>query len=91
MEAKRRGRPEEHSLKVRAALEEKEVDQRIQWKTLAMKYGFDDTRNLERAVQRLKVLLKREGILPLTPEECKAARIREADLRSKGILPPLDS
>jgi len=63
----RRGRPEEFTIKTRAALEGKLENPRIVWRQLAEKHGFKDARDLERAVRRLKLVLKREEI-PL-PEE----------------------
>jgi hypothetical protein len=70
---KRRGRPELHSIAVRAALEEKLADPRLTWPALAEKFGFKDKHDLERAVRQLKILLRREGILPLIPEDVQDA------------------
>ena len=58
----RRGRPEEFTIKTRAALEEKLANPAATWRELADRFGFQDARTLERAVRRLKALLTREGI-----------------------------
>jgi hypothetical protein len=60
--ATRRGRPEEFTIRTRAALEEKLANPKIIWPELAKKFGFPDSRTLERSVRRLKNILKREGI-----------------------------
>lgn len=60
--ATRRGRPEEFTIRTRAALEEKLANPRITWPELARKFGFGDSRTLERSVRRLKEILKRERI-----------------------------
>lgn len=54
---RRRGRPEEFMIRTRAALEEKLANPRVVWHQLAEKYGFQDTRTLERAVRRPKAVL----------------------------------
>ncbi len=59
---KRRGRPEEYRIKVRAALEEKCANPELTWARLAQKYGFSDQAELRRAVRRLKAVLRLEGI-----------------------------
>jgi hypothetical protein len=67
----RPGRPAEYSLQVRAALEDKLANPRLTWSQLAKKYSdpargfrfqFTDVRQLQRAVRRLKTLLRREEI-----------------------------
>lgn len=72
---KRRGRPAEYRLQARAALEDKCANRKLKWSYLTKKYSnramgfryeFKDTSELKRAVRRLKVLLKQEGI-PLPP------------------------
>jgi hypothetical protein len=60
--ATRRGRPEEFTIRTRAALEEKLANPKITWPQLAKKFGFPDSRTLERSVRRLKDILKRERI-----------------------------
>lgn len=57
-----RGRPEQHRIQVRAALEEKLQHPKRSWRELAAKYAFP-LWDLERQVRLLKALLKREGIL----------------------------
>jgi len=58
----RRGRPEERTIQTRAALETKLEHPEITWRELAEKFGFPDGRALERAVRRLKALLRSERI-----------------------------
>ena len=77
----RRGRPEEYTIKVRAALEEKLANGALTWSVLAKKHGFENSSDLERAVRRLKVLLRRDGVLPLTLEDIQAAQ------HAREILP----
>jgi len=60
--ASRRGRPEEFTIRTRAALEEKLANPKVTWPELAKRFGFPDSRTLERSVRRLKDTLKREGI-----------------------------
>ena len=70
---KRRGRPEEFRIRTRAALEEKLAHPRTTWRELAERFGFKDKKDLERAVRRLKDLLRREGIaLPTSDEYARA-------------------
>lgn len=72
--AKRRGRPEEFRIKVRAALEEKLAHPQTTWRELAEKFGFSDKKDLERAVRRLKHILRRERIgLPTQDDYARAA------------------
>jgi hypothetical protein len=72
--AKRRGRPEEFRIRTRAALEEKLAHPRTTWRELAIKHCFQDRKNLERFVRRLKDVLKREGIaLPSEDDYARAA------------------
>jgi hypothetical protein len=72
--AKRRGRPEEFRIRTRAALEEKLAHPRTTWKELAIKYRFQDRKDVERAVRRLKEVLKREGItLPNEDDYARAS------------------
>ena len=58
----RRGRPEEFTIRTRAALEEKLRNPKITWPTLAEKFDFSDSRALERSVRRLRNVLKKENI-----------------------------
>jgi|SRR5208283_5383096 len=81
--ARRRGRPEEFTIKTRAALEDKLATPSVTWRQLADKYGFKDAHVLERAVRRLKVVLKREGI-PL-PQE---SDYKESAIKSGATPPP---
>ncbi|SRR6266567_255485 len=72
--AKRRGRPEEFRIRTRAALEEKLAHPRTTWRELAVKHHFQDRKDLERFVRRLKDVLKREGIaLPAEEDYSRAA------------------
>ena len=72
--SKRRGRPEEFRIRTRAALEEKLAHPRTTWRELAAKHHFQDRKDLERAVRRLKDALKREGIaLPTEKDYSRAA------------------
>jgi hypothetical protein len=72
--AKRRGRPEEYRIKTRAALEEKLAHPRTTWRELAERFGFSDKKDLERAVRRLKDILRREGIeLPIQDDYTRTA------------------
>ncbi len=57
----RRGRGEEYGIKTRAALEEK-LEKGLAWRELATKHKFPDAATLERAVRRLKNVLKAEEI-----------------------------
>src|SRR6202795_4092211 len=56
------GRPEERTIQTRAALEIKLEHPEITWRELAEKFGFPDGHALERAVRRLKALLRSERI-----------------------------
>lgn len=72
--AKRRGRPEEFRIQTRAALEEKLSHPPTTWRELAVRFHFQDRKDLERAVRRLKDVLKREGIaLPTQDDYARAA------------------
>ena len=69
----RRGRPAAYRLQARDALEEKLANPKLTWSRLVQRYKaekyqyhFKDARDLERAVRRLKALLRREEI-PLPP------------------------
>ena len=78
--SKRRGRPEEFRIRTRAALEEKLAHPRTTWRELAAKHHFQDRKDLERAVRRLKDVLKREGIVLPTEEDCSRAAAEWAQL-----------
>jgi hypothetical protein len=79
----RRGRPAEYTLQVRAALEDKLANPRFTWEQLASLYSdaskgfphkFKDGRDLQRAVRRLKAILRREGIkLPIRSDYPKSS------------------
>jgi hypothetical protein len=60
--ATRPGRPDEFTIQTRAALEEKLANPKLTWPQLAQKFGFQDSRALERSVRRLKDILKKEKI-----------------------------
>jgi hypothetical protein len=66
---KRRGRPDQHRVAVRAALEAKILDPRLTWRELAKKYGLERW-DLERQIYLLKATLKREGIRIPSRTEC---------------------
>jgi hypothetical protein len=78
--AKRRGRPEEFRIQTRAALEEKLAHPRTTWRELAVRFRFQDRKDLERAVRRLKDVLKREGIALPTEEDYARAAAEWAQL-----------
>jgi hypothetical protein len=78
--AKRRGRPEEFRIRTRAALEEKLAHPRTTWQQLAVKHHFQDRKDLERFVRRLKDVLKREGIALPTEEDYTRAAAEWAQL-----------
>jgi hypothetical protein len=59
---KRRGRPEEFTIKTRAAFEEKLANPKKPWRAIATQFGFQSSDELRRAVRRLKEVLKREKI-----------------------------
>jgi hypothetical protein len=59
---KRRGRPEEFTIKTRAAFEEKLANPRKPWRVIATQFQFRNSDELRRAVRRLKEVLKREQI-----------------------------
>ena len=77
---KRRGRPEEFRIRTRAALEEKLAHPRATWRELAIKHGFQDRKDLERFVRRLKDVLKREGIALPTKDDYERAAAEWAQL-----------
>ena len=85
---KRRGRPAQWRVQVRAAQEEKKLNPRITWSELAEKYGFkprwrksEDGRkmlapgriDLECQARLFRKLLREEGIKLPTAEDCRAA------------------
>ena len=99
--AKRRGRPAEWSIKVRAALEEKIANPNLKWRELAEKFGFkspwrksqDGTKirvpgriDLESQVRRLKRLLRHEKI-----EVPTAMDYREAENRFRLAMTTLNA
>src|SRR5262249_9535515 len=57
---KRRGRPEEFTIKTRAAFEEKLANPKKPWRAIAAQFEFKNSDELRRAVRRLKEVLKRE-------------------------------
>lgn len=59
---KRRGRPEEFTIKTRAAFEEKLANLKKPWRAIAVQFEFRTSDELRRAVRRLKEVLKREKI-----------------------------
>lgn len=59
---RRPGRPEKCRIAVRAALEDKLANPELTWPELSEKYGFNESKDLERQVRLLKGLLRREGI-----------------------------
>ena len=60
--ARQPGRPEKWRIPVRAAFEEKLANPKLTWPQLADKHGFENSRDLERAVRLLKALLRHERI-----------------------------
>jgi hypothetical protein len=83
--ATRRGRPEEYSIRTRAALEEKLAEPQMTWKQLAEKYKFRDVELLRRLVRYLKDALRLEGISLPTPSECLEARqLERTFFRGRG-------
>jgi hypothetical protein len=71
---RRPGRPENCRIAVRAAIEDKIANPELTWPKLSEKFGFKESRDLERQVRLLKGLLRREGI-SLPPQ----AAYREAE------------
>ena len=67
------GRPEEHRIKVRAALEEKLAHPRRTWRSLAQQFGLP-SKDLERQIRLLKNVLQREGIPLPTAEDYRRAQ-----------------
>jgi hypothetical protein len=65
----RRGRPEEFTIKTRAAYEEKLAHPEKPWRVIAAQFELKDALELRRAVRRLKEVLKREGIRVPIPED----------------------
>jgi len=59
---KRRGRPEEFTIKTRAAFEEKLANPKKPWRAIAAQFEFRNSDELRRGVRRLKEVLKREKI-----------------------------
>jgi hypothetical protein len=66
---RRRGRPEEFTIKTRAAYEEKLAHPEKPWRVIAEQFELKDALELRRAVRRLKEVLKSEGIRIPTPED----------------------
>jgi hypothetical protein len=71
---KRRGRPEEFTIKTRAAFEEKLANPKKPWRAITAQFGFKTSDELRRAVRRLKEVLKREKIrIPKAKEYVSSA------------------
>lgn len=66
---RRRGRPEEFTIKTRAAYEEKLAYPEKVWRVIAAQFELKDPLELRRAVRRLKEVLKSEGIRIPKPED----------------------
>jgi hypothetical protein len=66
---RRRVRPEEFTIKTRAAYEEKLAHSEKSWRVIAAQFELKDALELRRAVRRLKEVLKREGIRIPIPED----------------------
>jgi hypothetical protein len=66
---RRRGRPEEFTIKTRAAYEEKLAHPEKVWRVIATQFELKDPLELRRAVRRLKEVLKSEGIRIPKPED----------------------
>ena len=66
---RRRGRPEEFTIKTRAAYEEKLAYPEKVWREIAAQFELKDPLELRRAVRRLKEVLKSEGIRIPKPED----------------------
>jgi hypothetical protein len=83
------GRPEECRVKTRAAFEDKLAHPQLTWRELSEKYGFKNSKDLERQVRLLKVFLNSEGI-PIPPSTAyhEAKEAFDRGLRTLAGHPP---